>query len=482
MKRILLFILFNTYLFGQTQFTQFINHVNTLPDSLKSAAVDSFMNYARTQGIPFIEDDKANFIYRGSASAVAVAGDFNSWSNNADGLTKLQGTNFWYLTKSFELNARLDYKFVRNGNDWILDPENPNVCNGGFGPNSELAMPEYVQPWEIKYKSGIEHGTVQIKTLHSTYTNYNYQVKVYLPPGYNTNEETSYPAVYFQDGFEYVDLAYAVNVIDNLIDSNKIQKMIAVFVKPNNRNEEYAFSKREQYRLFFVNELVPFIDSLYKTIPQPTHRVVIGDSYGANISALISYNHPDVFGNCGLHSAAFQPNNYEAYNLIVNGEMKDINFVSVWGTYESLYTNMRLFRDSLLSKGYNLKWLELPEGHSWGLWRATIDVMLEYFLPHIPNDVDNKSEIIPDGFNLYQNYPNPFNSNTVIHYSLPERLFVSFKLYDSLGKSLLTLVNEEQGPGTFSVLFNSNNYTSGVYFYRLRAGIFEETRKMLILK
>ena len=108
---------------------------------------------------------------------------------------------------------------------------------------------------------------------------------------------------------------------------------------------------------------------------------MLGDSYGGNISALISYNHSYIFGNCGLHSAAFQSNNYEAYNLIVNGIKKDIKFCSIWGTYESLFTNMRNFRDSLLNKGYDIKWLELPEGHSWGLWRATIDEMLICFFP-----------------------------------------------------------------------------------------------------
>ncbi len=113
-----------------------------------------------------------------------------------------------------------------------------------------------------------------------------------------------------------------MNVIDNLLDSLKIQPVIAVFVTPNNRNEEYAGSIRNQYRLFFVNELVPYIDSLYKTKSDPKERLVLGASYGANISALISYNHPEVFGLCGLHSAAFQPNGYEAYNLIINGPVE----------------------------------------------------------------------------------------------------------------------------------------------------------------
>lgn len=489
-KLFLLLFLFSFTIFAQNQFTEFINYVNSLSDSAsKAAAVDSFMIYARSAGIPFIEENTANFIYLGNFSSVSVAGDFNGWNQNADAMSKLAGTRLWYKTKTFELNARLDYKFVRNGNDWILDPENPNTCTGGFGPNSELSMPEYVQPWEIEYNPGIQHGTVEVKNLFSTNTNSNYQIKIYLPRGYNPISSDRYPAVYFQDGFEYVDLAYAVNVIDNLIDSNKIQKVIGVFVKPNNRNEEYAFSKRNQYRLFFVNELVPFIDSVYSTIPEAPKRLVLGDSYGGNISALISYNHADVFGNCGLHSAAFQPNGYEAFNLIVNGSIKDIKFVSIWGTYEPLFTNMRIFRDSLLTKGYDLKWLELPEGHSWGLWRATIDGMLEYFFPALPSDVKDYEETSPEGFNLYQNYPNPFNPTTSLSFVIGKSSFVNLRVYDVLGSEIASLINEEKSPGFYEVEFDALSLPagkaglpSGIYFYKLDANGFSETKTMVLLK
>jgi len=486
-KKLLQFVfLFSISISAQNQFNQFINHVNSLPDSSsKAAAVDSFMTYARTVGIPFIENSYANFIYLGNVSNISVAGDFNSWNSNSDMMTKLTGTRFWYKTKTFELNARLDYKFVRNGSDWILDPENPNTCAGGFGENSELSMPEYIQPWEIEYNSSIPHGTVEVKNLFSTNTNSNYQIKIYLPPDYNPNSTESYPTVYFQDGYEYVDLAHSVNVIDNLLDSNKVQKIIGVFVKPNNRNEEYAFSKRNQYRLFFVNELVPYIDSVYNTITEADKRLVLGDSYGGNISALISYNHSDVFGNCGLHSGAFQPNNYEAYNLIVNGPVKNIKYCSIWGTYESLFTNMRIFRDSLLSKGYELKWIELPEGHSWGLWRATIDEMLEYFFPALPSDVKEDKKASPEGFNLYQNYPNPFNPNTVITYSVPGGTSsnkISVKVFDSLGCEIAILVNEEKSPGTYEVKFSDASLSSGVYFYKLDVNGYSETKSMVLLK
>ena len=171
MKKILFTLIFvlSSLAYSQSQFQQFIDHVNSLGDpAAKQAAVDSFMTYARTVGIPFIEDSTANFIYLGNPNSVSVPGDFNGWSATAWPMTKLSQTNFWYRSENFEMDARLDYKFVLNGSNWILDPENPHTCQGGFGPNSELSMPLYVQPWEINYNPNIAHGTVVTKTIFST--------------------------------------------------------------------------------------------------------------------------------------------------------------------------------------------------------------------------------------------------------------------------------------------------------------------------
>jgi enterochelin esterase family protein len=473
--------LFTVSVLAQSNFQNFLNRVNSITDSTaKAAVIDSFMNYARTEGIPYIEDNTANFIYRGTASIVNVAGDFNGWNPSSTSMTNLYETNFFYYSKNFEMNARLDYKFVTNGGTWILDPENLNKVAGGFGPNSELAMPEFIQPWEIKYKSGINHGSVVYRTIYSNSVSSNYQLQIYLPYGYDTLK--SYPTVYFHDGAEYVSLGSAVNVIDNLIDSGKIEDVIAVFVTPNNRNEEYAGSKRNEYRLFFVNELVPYIDNNYKTIQNTQKRLVLGDSFGGNISALISYNHPDVFGNCGLHSGAFWPNNYEAYNLIVNGPVENIRFSSVWGTYESLFTNMRDFIESLQSKGYQQKWLELPEGHSWGLWRANIDFLLIYFFPKQVTSVVQNENILPQKIKLFQNYPNPFNSSTKISWQSPFAGRQVIKVFDILGNEIVVLLDEERSAGYYEVEFSSSSaLPSGVYMYRLQIDSFVEIKKMILL-
>ena len=490
---LVLFLLLANFLHAQTQFQNFLNYANTISDSLqKKAVLDSFITYHKAIRIPIAEGNFAIFLYKGNAATVSVAGDFNSWQPNLP-MVKVSTSNFFYAAKIFELNARVDYKIVIDGSGWYLDPLNPNKITGGFGPNSELAMPEYIQPKEIKYDAAIPHGKVEQKTIFSANVNTSYQLKIYLPPDYNPAEGKVYPTVYFQDGFEYITLASAVNVIDNLIAGKKIENVIAVFVQPNNRNEEYALSKRTQYRLFFVNELVPFIDSVYKTEQSPKRRLALGDSYGGNISALISYYHPEIFGNCGLHSGAFQTNNYEAYNLFISSPKKEVKFSMVWGTYEPLYPNMRRFRDSLKVKQYEYNWSELPEGHSWGLWRANIDFILEYIFPYTATGVNEELNILPDKFELYQNFPNPFNPETVISYQLLANSKVSLKVFDILGKEVQTLVNEEKPAGTYKVEFNSerlstnnNQLTSGVFFYQLRAGSaegeFVQTKKMIFLK
>ncbi len=89
---------------------------------------------------------------------------------------------------------------------------------------------------------------------------------------------------------------------------------------------------------------------------------------------------------------------------------------------------------------------------------------------------------VPKQFALDQNYPNPFNPTTMIRYELPVASTVSLKVYDVLGREVATLVNERQEAGAYSVTFNANTLSSGVYFYRLQAGNFVATKKMMLVK
>jgi hypothetical protein len=89
---------------------------------------------------------------------------------------------------------------------------------------------------------------------------------------------------------------------------------------------------------------------------------------------------------------------------------------------------------------------------------------------------------IPVSFSLEQNYPNPFNPTTTISYQIPELSFVTIKIFDVLGSEIATLINEEKPIGSYEVEFNASELTSGIYFYRLKAGDFIVTKKMVLMK
>lgn len=89
---------------------------------------------------------------------------------------------------------------------------------------------------------------------------------------------------------------------------------------------------------------------------------------------------------------------------------------------------------------------------------------------------------LPEKFDLSQNYPNPFNPVTKINYGLPNTNFVSLKVYDVLGKEVITLVNEKQNAGSYTVDFNGANLSSGVFFYRIQIAEFAEIKRMMLIK
>lgn len=98
------------------------------------------------------------------------------------------------------------------------------------------------------------------------------------------------------------------------------------------------------------------------------------------------------------------------------------------------------------------------------------------------SSVNATSNNIPLKYDLSQNYPNPFNPTTTIRYGLPQRSGVTLSVFNNLGQKISTLVNGTQAAGNHEVRFDGSNLASGVYFYRLEAGSFVQTRKLLLLR
>ncbi len=98
------------------------------------------------------------------------------------------------------------------------------------------------------------------------------------------------------------------------------------------------------------------------------------------------------------------------------------------------------------------------------------------------NSLNESTNIIPNMFVLHQNYPNPFNPTTKIKYSIPVGSFVSIKVFDLLGREIITLVNEKKQQGTYQVEFDGKNLSNGIYYYRIITGDFTETKKFILMK
>jgi hypothetical protein len=131
-------------------------------------------------------------------------------------------------------------------------------------------------------------------------------------------------------------------------------------------------------------------------------------------------------------------------------------------------------QDYLYVTGTNL------QSGAWGNTDASIISTLQYDLS--TTNVENIFVTQPERFTLSQNYPNPFNPVTKISYAIPQNSFVELKVFNLLGQEVTTLVNKEKPAGNYEVNFNASNLPSGVYIYKMKAGDFIETKKMILLK
>lgn len=469
---------FNNDFYGP-KFNAFYKRVMSVPEQERTAIVDSFM--ATIPSFPLIEKKTfVYFLYRGNANTVAVPGDANQWNVNAFPMTRIQGTNLWYKEAEFETDARLDYKFIINGSNWILDTLNPKQFNGGSVANSELVMPDYIQPPEIEFYPDIPHGSISSQTISSTILGNSRTIRVYLPPTYATAVNDSFPVVLFHDGQGYIDLGKSNNVMDYLISGKRIRPIIAVFVPPVNRDDEYAFNKTSQFESFIIEELMPIIDAQYRTMNDPASRAMFGFSYGGLITTQICYNHPESFGLCAPFSPSFWANRMEVYYKIFNGPKKNLKIYLDWGTYEgSIMMDATFLKDKLVALGYDVMWNAWNEGHSWGSWRAHLDSALEYFFPGTVGIDDVRSPMSDSGCSIY---PNPYKGPITFTYKLNESSKVKLQVFDSNGLMVGEPVNEFQQIGEHKVIWNAEGLTPGIYLCRLQAGNHENAVKIIKMK
>lgn len=131
---------------------------------------------------------------------------------------------------------------------------------------------------------------------------------------------------------------------------------------------------------------------------------------------------------------------------------------------------------------FPIKWIRTYLAETDDLKKDIGSIAFDDFRAHfIVSGIDNDI-VLADEFQLFQNYPNPFNPSTVISYNLPVSAKVQIKIYDILGREVAVLLDEQKSAGSYELKFDASYLSSGVYFYKLTAGNFLNTKKMIILR
>jgi enterochelin esterase family protein len=247
-------------------------------------------------------------------------------------------------------------------------------------------MPDYHAPSELTDEARIELGSVEEHWMQSHSMHDRRTFWVCLPP--NFNPRLTYRVAYFNDGDGYLNYCDLPYIASYLIHHGSVKPFIAVLIKPNDREKEYA--RNNHYVRYLVNELVPWMDQNYPTVPEASARAIVGASFGGLIAAHAARRRPNVFGLVGGQSGFYSYQNDALLRDYAAAQHLGIRFHLVVGEFETdlhgdghaetdFVAAQRRFVELLQNKGYDVSCAEYPEGHQWGFWRAHIGDALNFF-------------------------------------------------------------------------------------------------------
>jgi enterochelin esterase family protein len=296
-------------------------------------------------------------------------------------MAPIEGTLWHYLSRALDPGARIEYAIALESTEDAalhLDPENSRTVQGFSRPYSELRMPDYQEAPELAEDPSLPRGRLVETSIESRVRGNRRTIHVYLPADYEETGERRYPTVYFGDGNAYVSNVPVPRILDNLIAGGSVRPLIAVFVEPAPRNEEYRMNP--DYRRFVVEELVPWVDGTYRTIPTASERALLGGSRGALSALDVAYHHAETFGACGALSPALAPMNL--LEILEKGDVRSLRVFVLVALYDEEFREDGLaLTRTLRGRGYDVGFLEIPEGHSWNAWKSHIDDVLEFLFP-----------------------------------------------------------------------------------------------------
>jgi enterochelin esterase family protein len=364
-------------------FKGLIDQVAGLPPADRGAAIERYI--ASHGGTPLIENQsKVIFLVQDRDGAPPrVVGDFNNWAAGANGQdpsigvpTRIEGTEWSFLEASIYTNARAEYVLL-SATDAVPDPKNRRTVAAFAGPRSEVRMPQWVAQPEIDESADVPSGTVVGEAIASKALGSPRRVWFYTPPGYEASQDW-YPVLYVLDGGNYVERMRTPTILDRLIARKAIPPVVAVFVEPADRQEEY--SRNVRWRAFMATELVPLVDKRFRTFPAPEKRIVLGSSLSAYGAVDLAVEYPMVFGLCAALAPPAQTPTVITNQAKGQQAIRAVRFFVLAGTYDSMAIGGRKLRTALDIGTGAVTYVEVPEGHSIETFRGHLDDALRALL------------------------------------------------------------------------------------------------------
>src|SRR5690606_30497206 len=241
--------------------------------------------------------------WRGDADEVRLR-HFIFGLETSQPLSRIDGTNVWYLDIEVPPRSRIEYKLeIRRGdrNEWIRDPLNPHLARAPFGANWGLKGAGYgVAAW-IRPDPKARPGTLEPLSMRSQAFGQARTGHLYLPAGFRRSRQ--YPLLVIHDGSDYLKYSGLKTVLDNLIERLAIPPVIAVFCDSPDRLREYA--NDERHARFLTEELAPRLTKRLPILDSPRGRCLMGASFGGVAALSTAVRYPGYWGRLLLQSGSF---------------------------------------------------------------------------------------------------------------------------------------------------------------------------------
>ena len=329
---------------------------------------------------------------------MAIAGDLIGMRTEAR-MTRLRDTDLFYYSAELVPAARVNYHFIRDYQE-ILDPRNPRTTlTEAYGPEMEptlsygesyrevswMSMPEWRSPAYLNEPPTDRRGRLVTHELESAVLGDRYNIRVYHPPSYDADGDVRYPVVYYHEGDDAIELGNVPRSLDNLIGQS-VQPLIAVFI------DRSARGAPPQYANLWANELVPFVDSTYRTIANREGRASIGSGFPAYAALFVAFQQPNLVAKAAALSPpglVFSAPAALLRQVVPTTPVLPMELFLGWGRYDARLANQRVdlaaatrsFKSFLEARGYTVAGGEAPEGYGWPSAKHRTEEILTALFP-----------------------------------------------------------------------------------------------------